>query len=353
MENTKICPSFYINTTGCNDWILKIIADDIANELTKRGLVVRKGDYANYKGEDIVYHMWWRIAVPYKKAKVNSVFITHTDDSFKEHDLCKIKDFFDSYITMSDEDACFLKELGFDQNKVFGINLAVRNNYIKPISLGIFSNCYPDNRKNENWLLDYCASHEIAKLANFVFVGHGWGKFVNQLLPYNCSFEWHCVSRKMPHEYFFQQLKLSSLDYYLYMGMDGGAMGTYDAYAMGAHLCVSDDGYHKAIPDIDFKFTNKEEFDKCMDSILQIQKRKLAFYDNNNVENYVEQLYSIWVNGCIDTNKYDLYQFKNVVEKRRSNYFPHTIARIKQTLSSFYWRFKIKFEMTHKGKCVK
>lgn len=93
MENNKICHSFYINTTGCNDWILKIIADDIANELTKRGLVVRKGDYANYKGEDIVYHMWWRIAVPYKKAKVNSVFITHTDDSFKEHDLCKIKDF--------------------------------------------------------------------------------------------------------------------------------------------------------------------------------------------------------------------------------------------------------------------
>lgn len=338
--------SIYVNTTGCNNWILKIIADDIVRELSALGYKVRKGLFEDYKGEDIAYHMWWRVAVPYKEASVNSVFITHTDDAMKEQDLHRMKGQFDSYITMSDEDAMFLRDLGYDKDKVIGLNLAVRNTYIKPVSLGIFSSCYTDNRKNENWLLEYCQKHDVAKLANFVFVGQGWGVFAEKLSSLGCSFEWHCVSRDLPHEYFFQQLKLSNLDFYLYMGMDGGAMGTYDAYAMGAALCVSDDGYHKAIPDIEYKFETKEQYFDALDNILLKHKRKLDFYAENSVSNYVKKLSQIW-EGCYEgTNNHNTSEssFKTVVEKRRSNYFPNSFVRIKQTLSSYFWRKKSSFK---------
>ena len=332
-------PSIFINTTGCDNWILKIIADDIVNELTRLGYHVRKGRYEEYDNEEVAYHMWWRVALPYKNARVNSVFITHIDDSMKEFDLCSMKNRFNSFVTMSNEDANFLIDLGFNKSKVFGLDLPARNTFIRPISLGIFSNCYPDNRKNENWLLEYCEQFEVAKCANFVFIGFGWASFIDKLSKSSCSFEWHCVSRSMPYEYFFQQLKLEKLDCYIYMGMDGGAMGSYDAYAMGIPLCISNDGYHKGIPDIDYTFETKEEFFGVMNNILNKHKHRLDFYAKNNVLHYVNSLLSIWTIGeTIESNKtqrIDSSSFQSVVEKRRSNYFPWNIARIRQSLAAW------------------
>ena len=34
--------------------------------------------------------------------------------------------------------------------------------------------------------------------------------------------------------------------------MDGGAMGSYDAYAYGKGLIISDNCYHKEIPNVDY-----------------------------------------------------------------------------------------------------
>lgn len=322
--------SIYVREAGAN-WILKILGDDICNGLSRLGYECRKGPYEDYQGEDISFHMWWRFAQPYKDAKINAVFVTHTDDATKESDLIKMKDQFDFFITMSPEDAQFLIEIGFDKAKVFGLNLPVRNTYVRPMTMGIFSACYPDHRKNDHWLEEYCSTHELARLVNFVFIGGGWSSFVNQLEKDGCSFQWINISRKMPHEYFYQQLLLSQVDYYVYMGMDGGAMGTYDAYAMGVKLCVADDGYHKSIPDLDNKFSTKEEFFMEMDSIISRQARRLQFFEDNNISNYVEKLSYIF-----DHSEYPNVQEKtttynySVKEKRRNNYFSTTFNRAKQ-----------------------
>lgn len=328
--------TFYIG--GASNWILRYISDDIVKELKRRGLQVRSGSFEDYQGETIAFQMWWRLAQPYSDAQHNSVFITHTDDITKEKDLIKMRDQFDSYICMSEEDAQFLIELGYDPNKVFGLTLPTRNSFIRPISIGIFSNCYPDNRKNERWLLDYCSSHEDARLLNFVFLGNGWENVCSELASSNCSFEWHCASRSLPGEYFFQQLKLSNLDYYLYMGMDGGAMGTYDAYAMGIPLCVSDDGYHKSIPDVDRLFETKDELFHHLDEICSKQKRKLKFFENHSIECYVNKLMDIWSGNVIKgeclTEDIISNNFSSIKEKRRANYYPLTFSRWRQPLSS-------------------
>ena len=292
--------------------------------------------------------MWWRLAQPYRDAKHNSVFITHTDDKTKEADLIRMKDQFDSYICMSEEDEKFLVELGFDSKKVFGLTLPIRNTYIKPISIGIFSNCYPDNRKNENWLIDYCKTNVHAHLINFVFIGNGWERVCQELTLCNCSFEWHCASRSLPYEYFFQQQKLSNLDNYLYMGMDGGAMGTYDAYAMGVPLCVSDDGYHKDIPYVDRSFETKEELFHHLDDICLKQRKKLDFFINHSISNYVDNLLAIWNESSIPTRNGNNVVSKNytsVVDKRRSHYFPLTFERWRQPLNSFLHKFLIRQKM--------
>lgn len=340
----KSNPSVYINTSGCNNWILKIIAEDIERELTSIGVNCSSGPFSDYSGQDIAYHMWWRNAEAYKEAKVNSVFITHTDDSLKEHDLVAIKEKFDSFIAMSTEDAQFLYELGFDKKKAFGVTLPVRNTYVRPVSVGIFSSCYPDNRKNENWLLDFCTSNTDSRLLNFVFIGSGWSCFVNKLSEIGCSFEWHNVSRDMPYEYFFQQNKLAELDYYLYMGMDGGAMGSYDAYAQGVDLCISNDGYHKDIPNIRYSFETKTQFDKVLSKIIDEQRQRIDFFTLNSVSRYVQRLFNIWTSPdkSEDGPKVQVEKsvFGSVLDKRRANYFHIGYRRIRQTISNYLFTKK-------------
>lgn len=318
--------SIYVCYSG-EDWILKILADDIYEGAKRLGISCNRGPAEDYNGEDVCYHMWWRCTVPIEKAKINAIFITHTDDAFKERELLSIKDKYDIFIPMSPEDEHFLIELGFDRNKVHGVNLPVRNTYVRPMSIGIFSRCYSDKRKNEQWLLDYCKSHPNSKYVNFVFIGQGWGNFVEELSSYGCSFHWINISRKMPYEYMYQQLELARLDYYLYMGMDGGAMGTYDAYAMGVKLCVSDDGYHKGIPDMEYAFADKDGFEKQMDKIVDQQVSRINFYSENTVDNYVKKIISILeANEPVKTASELQYTY-SVKEKRRRNYFKTTFLR--------------------------
>jgi hypothetical protein len=303
------------------DWILNILGRDLYNGLEKQGYKCNIGKYEEYSGEDISFHMWWGLTQPHKEAKVNAIFITHTDDQFKENRLLKIKNEYDFYFCMSPEDAQYLLELGYDKSKVYGLNLPVRNTYVRPITMGIFSRCYPDKRKNEDWLLRYCENHPISKLVDFVFIGKDWGDFVGRLSKLGCSFQWHNVSRNMPYEYMYQQLKMTNLDYYIYMGMDGGAMGAYDAYAMGTSLCISDDGYHKGIPDVDYLFLNEEEFVRQMDIIIEKQHRKIYFFFQNTAENYARNVSFILENRAYPTS-YSIPTIEySVKEKRRSNFF--------------------------------
>lgn len=312
-----------IYVINADSWILRYLGNDIIECFSKKGYKCNQGNANDYNGEDICFHMWWRQAVPIKKAKVNAVFITHTDDKLKEKELLSIKEKFDYFFPMSPEDGSFLVELGFDKRKVNGINLPVRNKYVRPISIGIFSNCYKDTRKNEQWLLDYCKNNKNSSLVTFVFIGSGWSDFVNRLSEIDCSFEWIHISRNLPYEYMYQQIELSKVDYYLYMGMDGGAMGTYDAYAMGLDLCIADDGYHKCIPDISYSFTNKDGFFQQLDKIILKQKRKIDFFTNNTSEKYVEKIIKTFDGDICDDNNVNY----SVVEKRRANYFP--IKRIR------------------------
>lgn len=312
--------SLYVSIEN-QSWILGTLANDIIDGFRSLGYLCRLGPYNEYQGEEVSIQMWWIDAVPHANAKVNAVFVTHTDDKYKEKALISLKDKFDIYLCMSPEDAMFLEELGFDKNKVFGINLPVRNTYVRPITIAIFSRCYPDKRKNEEWLYNYCQSNPHSHNAVFVFIGDGWGDFVKRLSEINCSYEWVNISPKLPYEYMYQQLKLSNVDYYIYMGMDGGAMGSYDAYAMGDTLCITDDGFHKGIPDIGYSFVDEKGFHSQINLILEKQSRKLDFFKSNDRKHYSKKVAFVIENRTYPSMD-DIHEFNySVKEKRRSNYF--------------------------------
>lgn len=332
---------FICNYGYSSNWIMGKIADDIQTEAMKKGYVCNQGDYKDYAGEEICYHLNHHVATPFKGAEHNSVFYTHLNDSLQEKAFYQARDLFDSYICMSPEDAQYLIELGFPKERVHGRILAIRNTYIKPLSIGIFSRCYPDGRKNEKWLLDYCATHEEAKNVNFVFLGDGWGNTVNELNRMNCSYEWHNASRHLPFEYQFQQNKLASLDYYIYMGMDGGAMGTYDAYAQNVPLCVTFDGFHKAIPYLDNVFDNENTFCEQLDIIVKRHCQRLNFFKNNTATLYFEWLFGVWEgksDDLISDHDRKCLSYDNVVDKKRQQYYPIGLNSIKKAIVRYFMR---------------
>ena len=133
---------FIVEYNYNKSWIIGKLADDTVNYLTQMGYQCRVGQLSDYQGEEIVYHLNYHRARPIEGARHNSVFYTHSVNLEYELDLEKTKGDFDSYICMSPEDAQFLIELGFNSDKVYGRTLPIRNAYVKPLTIGIFSACY-------------------------------------------------------------------------------------------------------------------------------------------------------------------------------------------------------------------
>lgn len=329
-----------------NGWIIGKMAADMVVYLEKMGYRCRVGQLSDYQGEDIVYHLNFHRAQPIIGAKHNSVYFTHSVNVEYEFDLEILKGKFDSYICMSPEDAQFLIELGFDSKRVYGRTLPIRDAYVKPLTIGVFSACYSYYTvKNEHWLLEYCKTKPNAKYVDWIFIGSGWSKITPSLEQMKQSFEWHNIARNMPYEYRFQQEKLSSLNYYIYMGMDGGAMGTYDAYAMDVPLCVTYDGFHKSIPDVEYSFDDKTSFFTQLDVIIDKHVRRLDFFRTHTPENYAKWALDVWLGknpDIISDHDKRCLSFNTVLEKKRTQYYYLSFRSILIVISKMLLHLKKK-----------
>ena len=102
-------------------------------------------------------------------------------------------------------------------------------------------------------------------------------------------------------------------------------MGSYDAYAYGKRLIISDNCYHKEIPNVDYPVKNFSEFKSVMDKICEKHNQKLNFFKENNIEQYVSNLISIWSNKITVKNSFNTND--DILKKRRSNYFKISLRR--------------------------
>jgi hypothetical protein len=62
----------------------------------------------------------------------------------------------------------------------FDLPLSDFNDHVRPFRIGIVSKCYPDGRKNENWLIKF-AKDGILSNCEFAVVGEGWEETIANL----------------------------------------------------------------------------------------------------------------------------------------------------------------------------
>lgn len=320
--------SIYIVEPESQGWIIERLMRDLACELERLGCNVNIGRGTEYSGQEIILNS--RYLTPFfdERAKINSVFITHVDDRIREAELKRTFISFNSFVCMSPHDADFVTALKGGSDGVVGLELPLRDQSVRPIRLAIFSACYKDKRKNEDWILEYFSSRpkEYRDYFIFCFLGSDWERFSCKLAAANLNFEISRYSNSLQGEYFLYKEKLISMDALLYLGFDGGAMSVYDAINAGIDIIATDISYHRDLGTLARLFDDRTGFFDEMDRLFKKSADSRQVVQTRSVANYARRLMLHW-ESIVQLNGNDL----------RVENFPENSSEI---ISEFRGRYK-------------
>lgn len=316
MEKLK---SVYIVEQYDQGWIIERLMRDIAEQLEKQGVNVAIGKIEGYSGEQVLLNSRYQLPFFDKRSKINSLFLTHIDDSIKELEVKNIAKKFDSILCLSPQDARYLSALIGNDNKtsLIGIELPTRNDKVKPLNIAIFSARYKDGRKNEFWLVEHFKNKSTEYKNGFVIVlmGWGWEDFAKDLNDLDVNYNIIRYSRSMPGEYHAYKELLSAMDVMIYMGFDGGTMSVYDGIAAGVDVVVPNFSFHKELGSCVQTFDTQQEFYTILDSYYKKYSDRLIALQSRSIKVYVEKLmshYNDLLSGCKQISISDLSVNKNI-----------------------------------------
>jgi hypothetical protein len=273
---------------GKDSWILEKFAFKLHENLQLMGI---NSDVAAMPDEnaDINHHILYYDYDGVKRG-VDTLMITHIDNTEKLEMLKKQMQVADAGICMSKETVHFLAQMGVNKNGLCYVNPAHDGMMpIRKIVIGLSSRIYNDGRKREVFL------ERLAKAVDplyfkFKIMGENWTRQVHFLRDH--GFEVEYFERFDYNEY----LRLiPSLDYYLYMGMDEGQIGFIDALSAGVKTIVTKQGFHlDAYAGISHSFTTYQELEKIF---LNLQQEKATLVDSVatwNWNDYAKKHVEIW-----------------------------------------------------------
>lgn len=250
---------------GRDNWILSKFAYKLHENLKQLGI---ESDVAATPSDkaDINHHIIYYDFDCIKRG-IDTLMITHIDNSEKLVRLTNQMKYAEAGICMSSETVDYLTQMGVNKNGLCFINPAHDGVIkVKKIVVGIACRAQDDGRKREVFL-DRLATVLDPKYFTFKIMGNFWDSQVATLRKHSFEVDY------FDHFIYDEYLKfIPSLDYYLYMGMDEGQMGFIDALAAGVKTIVTSQGYHlDAIGGIVHPF---KEYEELKEIFLMIQKEK-------------------------------------------------------------------------------
>ncbi|MDB4341980.1 hypothetical protein OAA59_02075 [bacterium] len=346
---TNFIESVFIVEPVNRGWILEKLVRDIADQMRSLGIEVRIGPKGSFRGEMVALHTRGYYFQPIENASLNSVFMTHIDDVFKEKEMVSISKKADSVICMSEHNAEIMWSLGCSRESVIGINLPHRGGEIRRPRIGIFSAKYPDGRKNEEWLIDYYRKIPVEHRSKFIIclIGRRWEMFGALLADLDASFEIYRYDRSLPGEYDLQKDIVAKLDKLVYLGFDGGSMSVYDGMHANVDMIFSDNCFHRNLDDRIDLFSIKEEFFSMLDDVVHGVVLKEESMRGRSVEVYTTKLLTHWkrlissdsVNPIPEVHELNSDVFLSQLKEFRDNYRKPGLL---DALRSYY-RFVIRF----------
>jgi glycosyltransferase involved in cell wall biosynthesis len=224
-------------------WILDKIAERLARELVAFDVQVHLTDTVDGKA-DIVHHMSWAFAnIP--SVVPSTMFVTHLDDPYKINQVIStLKNHVNVGVCMSMDTMRLLETHGCPARSLTVISPA-HDGVVKPrrIVIGITSRVYSDGRKREH-LLQAVAERMSLRDFTFRIFGQGWEPTIFKLERAGATVEYFGESSDFRKDYDALVAAIPSFDYYLYLGLDEGSLGTLDALAAGVPTIITPQGFH-------------------------------------------------------------------------------------------------------------
>lgn len=240
-------------------WIIEKIARRLVEHAPAFGANLTIAERPDSAAE--VNH-WMSYAFANERHKTpTTMFITHIDDPYKAGLVRReLESGVDAGICMSSDTVERLVGLGAPRKKLCHIMLGHDGEIVpRRIVIGITTRVYADGRKRED-LLGRLARAMPLEAFEFRIFGAGWDKIVPELQKAGAIVNYDGGSDDYLADYRTIVAAVPGFDYYLYLGLDEGSMGTLDALSAGVGTIVTDQGFHKDLADdLTHRFITFEE----------------------------------------------------------------------------------------------
>lgn len=246
-------------------------------------------------GADLNHWMSFAFA-PGCPQTLNSMFITHADDPYK---VALIKRLLGGPIQMglcmSPHAADELAGLGVERQRLWHV-LPALDAPVAPrrIRVGITTRVYDDGRKRES-LLVRLADEMPLDAFSFRIFGSGWEAVVPLLERAGAEVMYDPGCSDWLGDYERIRRAIPDFDYYLYLGMDEGSLGTLDALSAGVRTIVTAQGFHLSLPGgIDHPFTDYAQVHEVFAGLAASHRERAARLTGWTWEAYAREHLAIW-----------------------------------------------------------
>lgn len=250
---------------SCFQWILGKFVNKLYENLKQHQITVDIADIPDATADVNHYIPYNAYTCP--EEGITTLMLTHIDNIDKLDNIISQSKNASALICMSNETMINLARLGVEKKILCYVNPAHDGIMpIRKIVIGWSCRVQEDGRKRE-FFIDKLAKKLDPAYFIFKIMGDHWDNQVEILRKQGFEVEYidQFIYEAYPHF-------ISSLDYYLYMGMDEGQMGFIDALAAGVKTIVTAQGYHLDAPGgMTHSFTTYEELETIM---LELQKEK-------------------------------------------------------------------------------
>jgi hypothetical protein len=224
-------------------WIIQKITDQLASHLQALGVQVVVSDTVDASC-DVVHHMSWAFA-NLRTAQPSTMLITHLDDPYKFKEVLNtLSTNVRVGICMSSDTMQQVIDAGAKPSSTYFIRPA-HDGAVKPrrIAIGITSRVYPDGRKREAMLQQLAQSMHLDDFEFRIF-GNGWDETNRHLTQAGAEVTYFGETDDFRKDYATLLSEIPKFDYYLYLGMDEGSLGTLDALCAGIPTITTPQGFH-------------------------------------------------------------------------------------------------------------
>ncbi len=271
-----------------NLWILGKFALKLQEHLITMGFqcdIAKTPDLTADINHHIIYYDY-----DGQKSTSDTVMITHIDTEWKLEKIRKQLEVAELGICMSMDTVQKLATAGIPRDKLCYI-LPAHDEIIKPLPLvvGLTSKIHNDGRKRE-YMLPQLARHISPNDFMFRIMGDGWHEIVGLLkemgftVDYYDAFDYELNKRLVP-----------DFDYYLYLGLDEGAMGFIDALAAAVPTIVTPQGYHlDAVDGITHPFVTLDDLIAVFQAITAERRKRTDAVKTWTWRNYAAKHAELW-----------------------------------------------------------